>query len=192
MRRSIADGAVEPHTARALRERLAGIGMTPASSHELGAVRDLAARLISPDIAQAEALRSVHRRTGYGFYVAREGGVLSAVMALVLLNGAGLAAVQAETFDALRPDPVHAVTPFEPPQAVYGWGIAAATRESAGVLVASSWAVLDVVPRPFFVRAATDAGRRMLTDKMSFVPYPGSRTGLLWWDAVDRQRRRAA
>ena len=38
---------------------------------------------------------------------------------------------------------------------------------------------------------ATDAGRRMLTQKMSFVPYPGSTTGLLWWDAADRQRRAA-
>ncbi|HEX5776739.1 MAG TPA: hypothetical protein VFX95_08685 [Caulobacteraceae bacterium] len=174
-----------------MRERLAGIGMAPVRVDELGAVRDLAARLISPDIAGEEALRRVHRRTGYGFYVAREAGVMSAVMALVLLNGAGLAAVQAETFDPLAPDPAHAVAPPEAPQAVYGWGIAAATRESAAVLVASNWAVLDVIPRPFFVRAATEAGRRMLTQKMSFVPYPGSTTGLLWWDAAARQRRAA-
>ena len=191
MGQSVAGAAVEPRTARAVRERLAAIGMAPVGIDELGAVRDLAARLISPDIAGEEALRRVHRRTGYGFYVAREAGVMSAVMALVLLNGAGLAAVQAETFDPLAPDPAHAVAPFETPRAVYGWGVAAATRASAAVLVASSWAVLDVIPRPFFVRAATEAGWRMLTGKMSFVAYPGSTTGLLWWDAADRQRRAA-
>lgn len=188
MGQSIAD---EPRTARAVRERLAGIGMAPVGADELGAVRDLAAHLISPNIAGEAALRRVHRRTGYGFYVAREAGVLSAVMALVLLNAAGLAAVRAETFDPLLPDPAHAVLPHEAPQGVYGWGVAAATRASAAVLVASCWAVLDVIPRPFFVRAATGAGRRMLTEKMSFVAYPGSTTGLMWWDAADRQRRAA-
>ena len=117
MGQSVAGAAVEPRTARAVRERLAAIGMAPVGIDELGAVRDLAARLISPDIAGEEALRRVHRRTGYGFYVAREAGVMSAVMALVLLNGAGLAAVQTETFDPLAPDPAHAVLPFEPPRA---------------------------------------------------------------------------
>jgi hypothetical protein len=192
VRQSVAGKTGEGRTARALRDRLAGIGMVPAGGGELGAVRDLAARLIGPDIASEAVLSAIHRRTGYGFYVAREAGRLSAVMALVLLNGAGLAAVRADTFNSLEPDPAHAVSPSEAPEGVYGWGVAAATRESAGVLVASSWAVLDVVPKPYFARAATEAGRRMLTAKMGFVPYPGSTTGLLWWDAAERVARRAA
>lgn len=191
MGQSVAGEAAKSGAARALRDRLAAIGMVPARLDETGAIRDLAARLIGPNIADEAALASIHRRTGYGFYVAREAGALSAVMALVLLNAVGLAAVRADTFNSLRPDPAQAVLPHEAPQAVYGWGIAAATRESARVLVESSWAVLDVVRRPFFVRAATEAGRRMLTEKMSFVPYPGSTSGLLWWDAAERQRRAA-
>lgn len=188
MDRSIQSDAREGRTARALRERLARVGMTPAGDGELGAVRDLAARLIGPEIAAEPALRAILRRQGCGFYVAREDGVLTALMALVLLNEPGLAAVRAEAFDPIRPDPAHAVRPGETPLAVYGWGIAAATRESARVLVAGSWAVLDAAPVPFFARAATEAGRRLLTEKMRFAPYPGSTTGLLWWDAAERRR----
>lgn len=190
MRQSVAGGIVEPPAARALREGLAGIGMAPARSGDIGAIRGFAAGLIGPTIASEAALRGVFDRTGYGFYVTREAGVLSAVMALVLLNGAGLAAVRSGAFDPLQPDPAHVALPFEAPEAVYGWGVAAATRDGARKLIAGSWAVLDIVPKPYFARAATDAGRRLLTEKMGFVPYPGPDTGLLWWDS--HRRRRAA
>jgi hypothetical protein len=167
--------------------------MAEARAGELGAIRALAAGTISPDVACEEALHALYRRTGYGFYVAREGGSIDALIALVLLNEAGFDAIRRETFNALNPSLDHATRADEEPVAVYGWGIAAATREAARVVVDCGWAVLEALPeQPFFGRAATDAGRRLLTQKMRFVPYPGSNTSLLWWEYGHTSERRAA
>lgn len=193
MRQSAADGRAKSRAARTLRDRLRPLGMVEAAANELGAVRKLAAGLISPAVASEEALHALYRRTGYGFYVAREEGWITALIALVLLNEAGLSAIRHEAFDSLSPALEHVVGADEEPVAVYGWGIAAATREAARIVVEGGWAVLAALPdQPFFVRAATDAGRRLLTEKMSFVPYPGSTTGLLWWEHGHAAPRRAA
>jgi hypothetical protein len=193
MRQSAAYGRAESRARRALRERLAPLGMAEAGAHELGAIRALAAGTISPDVAGEAALQALYRRTGYGFYVAREGGAISALIALVLLNDAGFAAIRRETFNSLNPSLDHAARADEEPVAVYGWGIAAANREAARTVVDGGWAVLEALPtQPFFARAATDAGRRLLTEKMRFVPYPGSATGLLWWEYGHTSERRAA
>jgi hypothetical protein len=193
MRHSAADKIAQSRSAGALRDGLTPLGFAEAGVNELGAIRALAAGLISPHVAGEAALHALHSRTGYGFYVLREEGWITGLIALVLLNEAGLAAVRSETFNALDPSLEHAVARNEEPAAVYGWGIAGATREAAKVIVEGSWAVLAALPeQPFFVRAATEAGRRLLTEKMSFVPYPGSTTGLLWWEHGHAVPRRAA
>ena len=193
MRQSAAYRRFESTARRALRERLAPLGMAEAAANELGAIRALAAATISPDVASEAALHALYRRTGYGFYVAREGGSINALIALVLLNDAGFAAIRDESFNSLNPSLDHAARADEEPVAVYGWGIAAANREAARTVVEGGWAVLEALPaQPFLARAATDAGRRLLTEKMRFVPYPGSTTGLLWWEHGHTTERRAA
>jgi len=193
MRQTAAHRGAESRARRALREQLAPLGMTEASAGELGAIRALAAGTISPDVASEDALHALHRRTGYGFYVAREGGSIGALIALALLNQAGFTAIRGEKFNSLAPSLDHAARADEEPVAVYGWGIAAATREAAMTVVDGGWAVLTALPeQPFFARAATDAGLRLLTQKMRFVPYPGSTTGLLWWEHDHTVERRAA
>lgn len=179
-------------TARALRNTFAGLGLHPARTDEFGAIHRLGSGLIGAGVAGEDALRAVHRRQRCGFYVVREDGRVTGAMALVLLNAAGLEAVCTDRFDANHPDPAHEILPGEAPVAVYGWGIAAANHDAARSIVACCWALLDTIAAPFFLRAATEAGRRLFTDKMEFAPYPGSTTGLLWWDVSDRRARRAA
>ena len=193
MGQSTASKIRESGVAQAMRTILEPIGMFDAELDEIGAARALAAQLIGPCIADEETLKAIYLRSGYGVYVVREYGRVAGVLALIFLNRAGLRAVEADTFDPLRPPIEMAVLPHEEPAAVYAWGIAAATREAAGILVSGSWALGAAVPdQPFFVRAATAAGRRLLTEKMAFEPHPGSTTGLLWSGRRVGGRREAA
>lgn len=176
----------------ALTRSLAPVGMFDALPGELAQVRALAARLISPNVASERSLRAIHRRTGYGVYVTRGEGEVTGFLAFVLVDPAGLAAIEADAFDPLRPQLEYVVPAGEEPAAVYCWGIAASTPRTAARLVQGSWAARAALPdRPYFVRAATDAGRRLLTRNMNFTPYPGSESGLLWWPVYDAGRRAA-
>lgn len=189
---ALAEGRPGGRVADALRTILEPIGMFDAEAAELPRVRELAARLIGPCIAEEDVLRAIHDRSGYGVYVVREAGRVAGTLALIFLNREGLAAIEADAFDPLHPPVEMAVLPDEEPACVYAWGIAADTREAAGVLVAGSWALGAAVPnQPFFVRAATEAGRRLLIDKMDFTPYPASSTGMLWTGPRVNARRAA-
>ncbi len=191
MGQCVAGNAERGRTARALRGTFARRGLFPIRPHEFAAVHDLGAGLIGQGVASEQSLRRVYNRQRCGFYVTREEGQVTGAMALVMLNEAGFDAVRTDNFDANTPDTAHEILPGEAPRAVYGWGIAAATRDSARAIVTCCWALLDTIPRPFFLRVATEAGRRLLADKMDFAPWPGSTTGLLWLDAGARLRRAA-
>jgi hypothetical protein len=179
--------------AQTLRDMLEPLGMFDARLEEFGSVRAMAAALIGPGIASEEVLKTVFAHTGYGIYLVREEGRPTGVVALIMLNATGLAAVEADLFDPLEPHLDCVALPHEAPTGVYAWGIAAATREAAKVAVAGAWATRSAAPNiPFFVRAATDAGRRLLTEKMPFTLYPGTTTDLLWWEHGPVDARRAA
>jgi hypothetical protein len=176
-----------------LRTALGAIGVTEADARDFAEMRALAARLIGPDIASEETLGAIHARTGYGFYVVREEGAIAAVLALIMLNHAGLAVMRRGVFDTLSPSPLHACGPFEEPAAVYGWGVAGSSRQTATAIANACRTAREAAPElPFFARAATDAGRRLLTEKMAFRPYPGSTNGVLCWDRYAPETRRAA
>jgi len=192
MQQSIAGKAWFPETAQRLRQAVERLGVFDAEPEELGQVRELAASLISPDVASLQTIQAVHERTGYGIYVVREAGAVAGWLALVMLNEAGLAAVEDDSFDPVNPDLRYLTSPFETPVAVYSWGIATASRPAAQALIESCWAIRRCLPDiPFFVRAATASGQRLLTEKLSFVSYPGTATGLLWWRRLDQARRAA-
>jgi hypothetical protein len=194
MRQSVAGKACRPSGLSVrLREALEPLGAAEAAPADIAEMRALAARLIGPEIASEQTLRTIHARTGYGFYVVREEGRIAAVLALIMLNGLGLDAMGRGLFDTLSPSPGHAARPDENPVAVYGWGVAGSSREHATAIVNACKTAREAAPElPFFARAATDAGRRLLTEKMAFRPYPGSSNGVLWWDRYDRETRRAA
>ncbi|MGE5565149.1 MAG: hypothetical protein ACM3YN_03190 [Parcubacteria group bacterium] len=191
MGHSAAQSGRESVTATVLREILQPLGLTEARDVDLGLARRLAAGLISPDIASEPALRALHGKTGYGVYLVHEEGWLRGILALVMLNEAGHAAVRAGTFDALNPALEHAVAAHEEPVAIYGWGILGATRSAAATVVEACRAIIANVPFPVYARAATPAGLRMLTAKLDFTPYPDSPDGLLWLPERKSQRRAA-
>lgn len=164
-----------------IQQQLTPLAVFDATPNEIPVARDLAARLIGGPNVSAEVAARVRARQGGGIYVTRSDGEVTGVLALVFLTAAGEAAVTTELFDPLDPADAHVVVSGSDPCAVYAWGIAAADRDAARALVQTSWALGPVLGHvPFYVRAATEAGRRLLCEKMSFTLYPGSTTGLLW------------
>lgn len=167
---------------------LAPFDVRPASDAEIPAARAFAAQLIGKGIVTAADLERVHRLTGgAALYTTYEDGPLSGVLAFVLLNAAGLEAVRAGAFNALSPFAGHVARPGEPARAFYGWGVAATTKASARRVVDGARAILGgaVGHLPKFARPTTEAGHRLMRERLGFVDLPGSRDGLVWRPALE-------
>jgi hypothetical protein len=156
------------------------IGLSQATSADLAAGRALAADRIDPKIAPTQVLQAIHERNGAGLYVLREEGEVTGLLALVLLNQAGLKALCDNSFTPLTPALEHVAEWGEEPAAVYGWGSASRTRRAAAKVVQATATACDVLPCPSFARGTTDAGLHVLTRRLGMTPYPGSTTGLVW------------
>jgi hypothetical protein len=144
--------------------------------------RALAARLISPGVASACTLEAVHRHAGgAAVFVFREPDLLTGVVAFAPLTRAGLEALLAERFDAVAPDLSHIAAPGEPVAAGYGWGMAGVTAPARKAVVAAAIALYEqVLPdAPWFTRAATADGRRVVLGKFGYEPLRASASGLL-------------
>ena len=179
---------------RRIGRALARLGLRPAIPRDLEAGRDLAVRLIGPQITSLQRLRAVQRRSGIGAFVIGEPDTLEGIFVFLLLNPAGRAALCGDDFDGLSPDLALLAAPSEAPSAYYGWGFAATTPRARAAVVAGA----DVLRRrvlcdiPFFCRAVTPAGHRVVTSKLGYRDLPGSNTGLLWAPALTEDSRRAA
>ena len=178
---------------RLIHSELAAFDVRPAISSEMHEARAFAARLIGPEIVSAAALERVHARSGAGLFLAKEGGELTGVLAFVLLSRAGLAAVWDETFDALDPPDACVSALHQNPVALYGWGVAATTKASAGRVIEGAQAMWAgaVAGLPYFARPTTPRGERLMRERLNFEDLPGSRTGLVWLPP-ERARRAAA
>jgi hypothetical protein len=166
-----------------LRRDLAPFQVRPAEPGEVAAARDLAAQLIGEGIVATDELDRVQSLTGgASLFVTEEAGALCGVLAFVLLSGEGLRAVYDEAFDACAPGAQHLARPGETIHAFYGWGVAATTKTSARRVVDGARAVMAgaVGPLPKFARPTTDAGHRLMRERLGFVDLPGSDSGLVW------------
>jgi hypothetical protein len=161
---------------------LATFDVRPAGTHEVTPAHALARALIGDGIVAPDDLARVHARTGAGLFVAYEGDALTGVLAFVLLNAAGHAAVLTEAFDALSPANAHIAGPEQPASAFYGWGVAATTRESAQRLIEGSRALGrgSVSHLPYYARPTTPKGERLMRERLGFMDVPGSTSGLVW------------
>jgi hypothetical protein len=144
--------------------------------------RDLAAELIGPDIATQNALQAVHQKNGLGMFVFRQEGVAQGFLGAILLRASGLAKIADDSFDALNPDLEDVCDRGEAPAAVYAWGFVAANRIASAAMVRGMMALRDdALPTvPFFCRAATPEGAKVILGKMGYAPYPPSKTAILF------------
>lgn len=171
----------DPKLAHRINQQLARFNLWPAKSGEILEARAFAVRLIGGQIADHQTLGQVHARSGAALFLTREQSLLTGALGLVLLSRSGLAAVEADRFDAAQPSLDHVARPSEPPEGVYVWGLAASTRRGALRVVAGARAVRQhaAPDLPCFGRAATLVGWRLMVDRLKCRPAPGSRTGLM-------------
>jgi hypothetical protein len=158
------------------------LDLSPATPNDILSARNLAARLISPDVASAATLQAVHRHAGDGaVFVFREPEGLTGVVGFAPLTPAGLEALLAERFDATAPDLAHVAAPGEQTAAGYGWGMAGSTPAARKAVVGAAIALYEqILPDlPWFTRAATPDGRRVVLGKFGYEPLLSSGSGLL-------------
>jgi hypothetical protein len=181
--------ATPPFTlATRLAQELASFDVSPAGPGEISAARAFAAQLIGEGIVTQDDLERVHHLSGgAALYVAREDGALTGVLAFVLLNAAGLRAVETDTFNALAPAERHVAGPGETARAFYGWGVAATTKPSARRVIDGARAIMTgaVGHLPKFARPTTEAGHRLMRERLGFVDLPGCTSGLVWQPALE-------
>jgi hypothetical protein len=172
-----------------LRRELDAFGVRPARGAEIGAARAFAAQLIGEGIVAAADLERVHRLTGESaLFIAHEDGEMTGVLAFVLLNVGGLRAVLTGAFDALAPAAEHVAGPGSPACAFYGWGVAATTKPSARRVIDGAKAVMAGAcgHLPKFARPTTEAGHRLMRERLGFEDLPGSFDGLVWRPSMEQ------
>jgi hypothetical protein len=163
-------------------EVLANLGLDFAREEDLPAARAVMVSLIGDTIATAETILAVHRRNPKSIIVFRENGEITGTTSFLLLRAAGLLSIATDKFNGLAPDMDLIAGLDETPIAAYGWGIAAKTRRAAAaVLVGIDRVRNDLYPNiPFFARTLTADGQRVVCGRLRYLPFPRSKTGLLW------------
>jgi hypothetical protein len=176
----------------AIRTAHAQAGVPLAKPNEIPEGHAFAERLIGGKLVSPETLARVHETTGVGVFLARENGQLTGVAAIILLNEAGRAAVEANAFDSLDPAPAHLLGPGEKPAAIYGWGVATTNHEATErFLHAGRLNRALLLPLPVVTKPVTPAGLRLI-ERLGFTPVAGSTSGLFWNDPATRKPAAAA
>jgi len=155
-------------------------GLRVATPDELPDVRKLATDLISPQVMPLAGLHMVLRKTRWGILVFEEAdGALTGTLAMARLTDKGHKALLAGCFNPLAPLARHYAMSGDPASAVYVLAGAARNREAARAIVTACTRLQETVMAelPFFGRAVTAAGRRVLTERMHWAETTG---GLLW------------
>jgi hypothetical protein len=172
-----------------LRRDLAEFQVRPARRSEVSSIHGFAAQLIGEDIVTAADLERVHDLTGEdGLFVTEEDGAITGVLAFVLLNVRGLRAVLNGDFDALSPAAGHVASATAPACAFYGWGVAATTKTSARRVVDGAQAIMagSMAHLPKFAHPTTEAGHRLMRERLGFVDLPDCKQGLVWRAPLDQ------
>jgi hypothetical protein len=173
---------------RHVRLELLKFGVVSAAGPEMSRARELAALLIGAAIVSTEALDRVQATTECAVFIAHEDGQLTGVLAFILLNAQGADAVLRGAFDAADPVLEHLASPDEIVCAVYGWGICATAKPTARRLVEGSEAIKPLLDHvAHYARPTTEAGRRLMCERLGFVDLPGSQ-GLVWLPAAEQHK----
>ena len=155
------------------------IEAAPATFAELDGLIALAGRLIPPLAAAAPAIHRVHRRNPNSIWAARREGTAVGVVALLILNQAGLDALNSGSLDTTEPSVEWLASAEESAEAIYFWAVATpgfaveSLRSISRWLTAPRYALADL-----YTRTTTPSGTR-LTVNLGFKMIP--ELGLYWF-----------
>jgi hypothetical protein len=159
-------------------------GVRIAADADLPSARRLAADLIGPRIISTTILEAIQARTRSTVLIFKEDDVVAGMLAVAQLSVSGRAALELGEFDVFAGRLDEYAGPGEPPAAAYALGVAATTRTARRAMTA---AVARLRRRllarlPFFANAATEAGRRVLTQRLGCIEHA---SGLFWSRPLD-------
>lgn len=154
---------------------LAERGFTPATDAEIEAGRAAAAALVGEAIASAETMRRVQARTGGACFVLKRDGAIIAALSAIPLTPAALPGLTQGLFDAISPQDTLIARPQDPVAAIYLWGGAGMTPRGRMQAVTGAIALREEAHphMPFYARAATSDGERVLQTRLGARPGPG-------------------
>ena len=165
-------------------------GLTIAASVQLAHARQFAVDRIGGAVASLASLRRIRSLAAQSILVFREFGEITGVLGVLPLSAEGHAALLDGDLDLERPRRVQLTSRFEAASALYAMGIASCTPDAARAVVSGVVRLREAFAQiPFFARPVTDAGRRVLFERLSCVPVDGS--DLLWSPACSPLRTAA-
>lgn len=164
----------------AIERALARDALRPFIAADVEHAAQMAARLIGPGIAALEVMLAVQARCRCALFAYDQDGRLGGALAIIPVSAAGLAALRADRFDGTCPDLSFVARPGEPLAGVYGWGFVGVTLRSTAAVVSGMHRLrVETYPHlPFFGRAATDAGRKVMEGRLGYRLQPHTQSGL--------------
>ena len=178
----------------AIRHCVARDGLTPMNGAVLPAAGELAGAAVGPSIVRRADFLAVDAISGCTAFahMGREG--FAGALAVIPLRNNGLEALRADRFNGVQPDLDLVARPGEAAAAIYGWGIVGSgPRSRAAVLRAVDRLRRELTFQvPWYCRAATDDGARVILGRLGYAPVPGSASGLFVSEPLSLPLRRAA
>lgn len=155
---------------------MSALGLRLATTEDIAEGHEAAARLVGPDITSKATLERVQARAECAIFAMRtRDGQFVGALSVIPLNVAAGAILAAGDFDGLEPPDHMIARPNEPAVAFYGWGLAGLTaRARAAVILGAVKMQRDVyADLPFYARAATSEGERILHQRLGARSLPG-------------------
>ncbi len=155
---------------------MSALGLRLATADDIAEGHAAAARLIGPGITSRAALERVQARSGCAIFAMRtRDGEFVGALSVIPLSAAALPILATGDFDGLEPPDQMVARPDEPAVAFYGWGLAGLTaRARAAVIIGAVKMQREVyADLPFYARAATSEGERVLHDRLDARPLAG-------------------
>jgi len=172
---------LRPYCPHEITDLLVKIELQPADFAQCNVGREMAARMIHPGVASAATLRRIQARTRAAVFVQTQNEVVVGVSGALPLTPSGLGAVEGHQFEARDPADDHLCAPGDPLAAVYAWAFAATTRKASAAVVMMMIRLREHYSDiPFFTRAVTPTGAKVVRGRMGYSPYPGAPDDLLW------------
>jgi hypothetical protein len=177
---------------RAMQAAAATLGFSPPTPAETPGARAAAARLMGHEVASLEIILAVAAIQPASTLVFREAGVITGVVATLLLKSQAEPTLRAGGFDGLEPADALLGRPADPVTLYYLWGIAGSTKVgSSAVMQLSRQLRYDVLADlTSYALAATAVGRHVGVTQLGFAPVRDPDDALLV--SLPTTRRQAA
>ncbi len=163
---------------------MAGLGLRLATGEDIAEAHALAAHMVGPAIASLEVMLRVQAHTGCTCFAMRsaEGRLIGALAVIPLSARAGPSLARGD-FDGLSPPDAMLAGPGDAASAFYGWGMAGLTPRSRAAVVCGAMRLQREIygDLPFYARAATSEGERVLHDRMGARAHVGGLVSAAPW-----------